>query len=170
MKVTTEDFILSEEKLKRCTQPDVLACSPSKKSAIQKAIGYTDPMMLLLYQIAVDLSENKSHDESVAAFKFLCILNPYIAPFWIGLGVSQVQQQDFEGAIKSYERAIEVDPTNIQGYLYAIKYYLDNKGPQKARQILDGGLQQAEGAECPESWEQFLQLAPAIGELIQQGA
>ena len=167
MAIKAEDYNLDDEKLGFCTSPEVLA--NQHEELPQDNLGYSDEMMLALYEIAVKLSADKRHDEAVAAFTFITTLNPRVAPFWIGLGVAQSYQQDLESALKSYLKAIEVEPENVDGYMYVVKFHLDRNDAENAMAIVEEGRQRAEHSEQPEAWEDFLEMAPAIEAVIKEG-
>lgn len=168
MTIKAEDYKLNDEQMAFGLSPEVLANQHTAELP-QDRIGYSDEMMLGLYQIATELSEAKRHDEAVAAFTFLSTLNPNVAAFWTGLGITQCLQQDLGAGLKSYQKAVEADPTNFDGYLYLCKYHLDLNDQDAALAVIDEGRQRAEHADNPEDWEDFLEKATAAEAVIKEG-
>lgn len=169
MAFAAKDFQLEDSALDAVLRAEVLAHQPEEGTLPQDELGYSDEMLVMLYQIAVDLSQEKQHDEAVAAFTFINALNPHVAVFWIGLGVAHAYQQDFPAAAKAFAKAIQVDPSNTDGYMYAVKLQLDLKDKDAARRIIDDGRQRADHADNPDDWSEFLELASALESIMDEG-
>lgn len=168
-KFRADDFKLSKDALDFCSQPEVLLNKVSAEELPQKELGYSDDMMLMLYQIAVDFSLSKQHDKAAVAFAFITTINPFVAPFWIGKGVAEVYGQDLKGAERSFKRAIAEEPESVDGYLYAVKFYLDQGDVEGAQRVLEEGKKSADVAQNPDDWKGFLELVPEFEEVIRKG-
>lgn len=168
MAMTAKDFELSDEQLQRCLGAYELAGRPDRFELLQDDIGYSDEMVLELYTITLDWTEDKRHEDCIAAYHFLTTLNPQLAVLWVALGVSYMHQQDFPAAEKAFDRAIEAEPQNILGYQYGAKCYIDQGNKEAAKRLIERGIERAEKADDTEAWAEFKELAPQLAEAIDE--
>lgn len=164
----TADYEISDEAWQKCADVQHLSEIYAEGKTMQDVVGYTDEMMLELYDVAVDLSKQKHHDDSIAAFVFLTTINPKVAAFWIGKGVSHIHAHQNAEAEMAFLKALDVHPSDVNGYLFAIKFYLDQNNKAQAEEVLEGGLKKAQESDDPEQWKEFNEISGHLKAVIQE--
>ncbi|HXF29398.1 MAG TPA: hypothetical protein VN457_06065, partial [Chlamydiales bacterium] len=115
----------------------------SKKTQFQDIIGFTNERMGHLFESAVSLLQQHRYDEAVRAAEVLTQLNPYIADFWICLGMAEQANGASGRALQAYLTAETMDPSRAEPYVNAIDCCLDLNDPLQAEVIYKVALHYA---------------------------
>lgn len=107
-----EEFQIPKEALERMKDPQVLMQMVEEGKTFQEIIGYTEDTMEKFYKGAHNLFQQQKYREAADAFIFLTTLNPYMHNYWLGLGMSEHLNQDYQGALLAYGMAILSDTQN----------------------------------------------------------
>lgn len=163
-----EEYLIRPEIWEKCQQLEVIEEAYSQGQSLQHVIGYSDEMMLDIYDRAVELSESCHYEESIHAFAFLTVINPRVVAFWIGKGVAHLNHCQVEEGAKAFETAFEVDPSDIRIYEYLIKLHLGTQQKEHALEVLERGRTLSREASDQERWNAFNTLAPELERVIHQ--
>jgi tetratricopeptide (TPR) repeat protein len=87
--------------------------------SLQHLLEVSDTLMEKIYQRAVYLQKRNHPMESAALFKFLILLNPFCADYWLGVGFSALNLHELEDAKQYFDTAISIDPKNPKVYYFA---------------------------------------------------
>ena len=107
--VNIEDLVISQESLQKLMCQEALIDSLEKRKSVQEILGFKDEAVLIFYGAAKEVFLQKRFKEAVKAFFFLTSLAPHIPAFWIGLGLAQQENLEFEKAAESFQTASELD-------------------------------------------------------------
>lgn len=88
---------------------------------IQFLTDYTDDMLLSLYHLATIHFENKQYSDCIKIYTFLCLMNPDIASFWIGMALSYEANDEIAAAMEAFEKAINAEPLKFTPYIGLIR-------------------------------------------------
>lgn len=102
----------------------------------QDVLGVSQEELSQLYEQAMGFLQTNRIDEAVLAFSFLTKMNSYAADFWIGLGVAQLINQEYQKAFEAFLMAITMDPSRYDCYAYAIECCNEMKNYAQAEAIL----------------------------------
>lgn len=119
-----EEFNLSEKVLKNLSDPDFIARELAEGKTMQEIFDYDDKTMHAFYEIAYGLFQKQAYKEAADAFFFLTNLNPTISTFWLGLGMSEHLNHNFDAAIMAYNMTILSDPNNPIPHFHVANCYL----------------------------------------------
>ena len=75
--------------------------------------------VLARYREAVDLAGRREFDEAISLLEEILAGNPEMADIWLQLGNLRVRTGGLTGALDSYRRAVELNPTDVTGLLAA---------------------------------------------------
>ena len=75
--------------------------------------------VLARYREAVDLAGRLEFDEAISLLEEILAGNPEMADIWLQLGNLRVRTGGLTGALDSYRRAVELNPTDVTGLLAA---------------------------------------------------
>ena len=137
MALTINDFVISEEAVKRLSDEDLLAEYFDEGKPLQELFGFSNEATAEFYGVARELIELKRHQEAVKAFLFLTALNPYISEFWLGLGLAKQQCKLLEDALYAFGVAYGLDGSDIFPYALAAQCCIDLKRFDRALEIID---------------------------------
>lgn len=88
---------------------------------IQFLTDFTDDMLLSLYHLATLHFEKKQYPDCIQIYTFLNLMNPEIASFWMGLGLSYEANDELGAAIEAFEKAMSVQPLQFTPYIGLIR-------------------------------------------------
>jgi|GEM_PF-4703386 len=89
-----------------------------KGETLQQIFGYSDELMESMYQATRQIFSQGEYKKAKDAFTFLSALNPAVATYWLGLGVSTMQLEEYEEAIKYLTCAIKLEKNDAYAYYY----------------------------------------------------
>jgi len=115
----------------------------SKGKLPQDLLGFSAERLGTLFETAVGLLQQHRYDEAVQGFDFLTRVNPYVADFWIGLGLAHLAREAYKPALGSFMAAQTMDPSREEPYTYAVDCCLEMKDFDQAQAILNQGLRYA---------------------------
>jgi len=107
-----EEFRIPKEAIERLKDPEVLRGHLSEGKTFQELLGYTNGTMEKFYSGAHLLYEQGMYQEAADAFVFLTTLNPYVHNFWLGLGLAEQHNEEYEAALVAYGMATMSDMDN----------------------------------------------------------
>lgn len=79
-------------------------------------INLSDEVLDKYYAISRKLLSEKRYKEAAKAYTFLTFLTPLHSSFWLGLGIAEQSQEDYNEALAAYMMAIETNPDNLAPY------------------------------------------------------
>lgn len=118
-----EEFKLSKEMIEKLKDPDYLRKQLAEGKSFQEIFKYTENAMALFYKTAYTLFQNQSYKEASDAFFFLTNLNPYISTYWLGLGMSEHLNNEYDAALIAYGMVSVIDPKNPLPHYHAASCY-----------------------------------------------
>ncbi len=104
-----EDYHIPEEALEKLRDPQALREYIEEGRTFQEIIGYAPETMEKFYRAGFILFSQKRFREASDVFIFLTTLNPYVHNYWIALGMSEQQNQEYEAALVAYAMASLTD-------------------------------------------------------------
>lgn len=120
-----EEFEIPEEALEKLQDPEALRSHLAEGKTFQEILGYDDDTMEKFYGAAHSLFQQGRYQDSADAFVFLTTLNPYVHNFWLGLGMSEQRNEEYESALVAYGMATMTDMDNPLPHFHSgICYYL----------------------------------------------
>lgn len=81
--------------------------------------GLTDNQMEAFNSAATSLYEEQHYDKSASVYLLLSFLDGCQPAFWLGFGNSEYYNKNYETALRAYEMAALVNPSDFQCHLYA---------------------------------------------------
>lgn len=111
---------------------------------LQDILGFTPSMMAEFYEAASRLFEKQMYSESADAFVFLSTLNPRIDSYWIGLGMSEQMNNNYNDALIAYSMAILLNGRNPLPHYHSAACYYGLKDDVNTRVCLEMALEFAE--------------------------
>jgi tetratricopeptide (TPR) repeat protein len=100
----------------------------------QFELNVSDEILSKYYSAALEYIDEKNFLAARDAFSFLTFLNPSITDFWIGLGISEQSQEEFQKAVEAYQIGEIVDPNNPVVHANICQCYLALKDEFNADQ------------------------------------
>lgn len=103
----------------------------------QDILGLSNANLTDFYEEAVGFLWSHQLEEAREAFALLTKINPYVADFWVGLGLSYQKNEALRPALQQFLVALTMDPSRSDIYGYAIECCLQMQDFSQARAILD---------------------------------
>ena len=132
----TGKFQVKNDRFAGVDNTDDLDTFLSRNKLFSDMLGFTDDELLPLYENAIRMLYAQNTEDAIAAFSFLTKINPYLAPFWIGLGLSYMAEGNFTSAFTSFLMALTMDPLLIEAYEHAIDCCIENEDYNQAEAIV----------------------------------
>jgi type III secretion system low calcium response chaperone LcrH/SycD len=114
-----DDFKIPQEHLDKLNDPEILRRYVEEGKTFQEILEFDDDTMRRFYYVARALLESHRHRDAADAFLFLTTLNPFVASYWIGLGMCEQFQEEFKQALVAYAMATVSDRQNPTPFYYA---------------------------------------------------
>lgn len=108
-----------------------------KSETLQRAFGVSSYEMEEIYSEAYRLYEEDVYLESSIAFRWLVLLNPYVAKYWKGLAASLQLLEKYEKALHGYAMAALLDADNPYPHFHAYECYDALNNTEDADKALD---------------------------------
>ena len=124
--VKGKDLKLSVETMAHLLEEDHL---------LQEIVGLSDEKMLLIYDYASELYEDKKYQDASDILYLLIILNPINFYFWQAFGIASLKIDDLPAASAAFETAIALDPSQPDPYLYLQEVLIKQREMDAAKQI-----------------------------------
>lgn len=93
-----------------------------------------------LYQTASRLFEEKKFKEAIPLYILLTTLNPYGFDYWLGLGLCEQQNFQYESALVAFEMATWTDDNHPAPHIYASECYTALNGKTLAKDALEKAI------------------------------
>jgi tetratricopeptide (TPR) repeat protein len=111
-----------------------------QETSWKQQLGISDRCMQSLYQGARTLFEEKEYTQAEKAFFMICSIDPTQPAYWIGLGHSSFQTQNYQQAIRAYSMAGAMDPENIWPHIWAANCFEEEHEFEAAKLALHEAL------------------------------
>lgn len=140
---TPEEFKIPQEHLDKLNDPEVLRRYVEEGKTFQEILEFDDDAMHRFYRIARGLLESHRNQDAADAFLFLTTLNPFVASYWIGLGMCEQLQEEYKRALVAYAMATVSDRSNPTPLYYAAACHHALDDLDRALVSLDQAIQDA---------------------------
>jgi type III secretion system low calcium response chaperone LcrH/SycD len=107
-----DEYHIPKDALEKLKDPEVIRRQVKEGKTFQEIIGYSQEAMEKFYTSAHQLFLKEEYQKSADAFVFLTTLNPYVHNYWLGLGMSEQLNENYQGALLAYAMAILTDIEN----------------------------------------------------------
>lgn len=134
----------------------------SQERTWKESLGISDICMQSLYEGARSLFERKEFEPACQAFFVICAIDPSQSAYWIGLGHSSFQLQNYEQALVAYAMAGGIDPENAWPHIWAANCFEEENDFPQAKMALNEAIS-IEQAKTPKN----LELIHALEKRIQ---
>ena len=131
------EFLIPKEALERIKDPLALKRSVEEGMTLQEIFGYNDETMEKFYGAAYNLFQDKQYQEAANAFVFLTMLSPFVANYWLGLGMAEQMLEEYEAALTAYAMSIMLNATNPIPYFHSAKCLFAINEPDRAVSSLE---------------------------------
>ncbi|MDP1834865.1 MAG: SycD/LcrH family type III secretion system chaperone [Chlamydiales bacterium] len=101
-----QEFLVPREALERLNDADLLREYVEDGKSFQEILGYSDETMEQFYNAAYSLMQKHRYKEASDAFVFLTTLNPFVPEYWLGMGMCEQINQDYEQALVAYSMVV----------------------------------------------------------------
>lgn len=98
-----------------------------------KAADLDENDLIALEQCAVVTMILGKYEDAAIKFNKLTEMSPQIFDFWINLGDCYIQLQKFKEAVEPYEKAVEIDPSDIKLWEVLLSLYETQGFPEKVK-------------------------------------
>lgn len=107
---------------------------------LQDLFEVDQEIMVELYQLAKDKIHNKIYTQAADILLFALYLNPFVSAYWQVLACCWKELHKTKDALYAYTLAIAYSPDNVEFYRCAVRYCLELKEINLAKQLLEYGL------------------------------
>lgn len=141
-----EEFHVPQEILEQLRDVEMIKRQVIDGRTFQEILGYSETVMEDFYAKARSLYERQEYQKAADVFVFLTTLNPYIHNYWLGLGMSEQLNENYQNALLAYAmgmltqiqnpviyyhsgncyRALGDSVNALQSYELAAKYAIDH--------------------------------------------
>lgn len=104
---------------------------------IHQMCGISTYTLKLCYELGQWYFAEKDFDDARCIFAFLTTVAPYMPEFWISLGMSYTQMQQYDNAINSYKTAQKLFKNDPAMYIHCANNYIANGCAASANNELD---------------------------------
>ncbi len=133
-----------------------------KSETLQRAFGVTNYEMEEIYCEAYRLYQEDIYLESSTAFRWLVLLNPFVAKYWKGLAASLQLMEKYEKALHAYAMAALLDSDNPYPHFHAFECYESMENDEDADKALDLAYHRTLGKES------YRDLQEEIGQIKKE--
>lgn len=116
-----------------------------KSETLQHAFGVTSYEMEELYKEGHAFYEADRYNDSSTVFRWLVLLNPYSAKYWLGLAANQQLLGQYDKALHSYALVTLLDSEDPYPHLHAFECYLALDNLEEALKALECAYVRARG-------------------------
>ncbi len=132
-----EDFQIPREVLDRLSDPLLLQKYVEEGKTFQEILGYSDATMDRFYQIARGLLDAKKLKEAADAFLFLTTLNPHVGTYWLGLGMCEHLNEEYQRGLVAYGMAVVSDREDPLPHYYSAACHFAMRNYETAKVALE---------------------------------
>jgi type III secretion system low calcium response chaperone LcrH/SycD len=149
-----EEFKLSKELIEKLKDPEFLRRELAEGKSFQEIFNYTEDAMAAFYKTAYGLFQKQAYKEAGDAFFFLTNLNPYVSTYWLGLGMSEQLNNDFDSALIAYGMVSIMEPENPLAHYHSAGCYRSINDKENALASIDLAIAAADEVEAHASLKQ----------------
>lgn len=131
-----EEFYISPES----QDSHYLTKALEKGLSFQEILGFSAQTMVKFYGAAYTLFQQHKYREAADAFVFLTTLNPRVHEYWLGLGMAEQFNQEYETALTAYSMAAITHAENPWPHYHSATCYQKLSDPANARYALELAL------------------------------
>lgn len=139
----------------------------AKRKLFQDVLGMSGERLGRLFETSVELLHQHRYDEAVKAFELLTQINPFVADFWIGLGVAHQAHETLKPALSCFLMAQTMDPARADPYHYAVECCLEMKNLPQAEAVLHQAITYVKKHSRKEELKGLAREIQAIQEKIE---
>ncbi|MBA3958362.1 MAG: tetratricopeptide repeat protein [Parachlamydiaceae bacterium] len=121
---TIENFRINPDKLQETIDAGQWDLLMTEENGVQKLLAISDETLQRYYEVSSQLLKENQWSQARDAFRFLTFLNPYVHSFWMGLGIAEQTQGNFEQAIIAYMLGEVTDPNDPIVHANALQCYV----------------------------------------------
>lgn len=136
-----------------------------KSETLQKAFGVTNYEMEELYAEAYKFYYEDNFLESSTAFRWLVLLNPFQAKFWMGLAATLQLLEKYEKALHAYAVSALLECENPYPHFHAYECYCTLKNKVDGEKALDLAYQRTIGKGAYRALQEEIDLLKKGGGL-----
>jgi len=163
-----EEFIISEDAIERINDKEILMKQLEEGKPLQELFGFTNEVTVEFYETAKNILEQKRFEDAINAFTFLTTLNPYISDFWLGLGMAQQRNNNYDEALFSYSVGFTLEGRKIFPYILAAQCCMEVKDFERAHEVIDMAAKYADEQAEEEDTKQLKEDAITAKRYVQQ--
>ncbi len=138
-----EEFRIPQEALEKLKDPLYVKNQVAEGRTFQEILGFTLKTMDKFYSAAYNLFQRQQYEEAADAFVFLTTLNPRIHTYWVGLGMSEQLNEEYDAALMAYSMAILTNVENPLPHYHSAACYHALQEKENAVASLEMALQHA---------------------------
>lgn len=162
-------YLIDEKGLKTAQDEKALEEAYKKGKNLQDLFGFSNEVMLDFYEAAVFLYQEKRFEDALAAFTFLCNVNPGVPCFFRGKGLTLEGLQDLEYAEQAFKQGILADPANCGAYAAAVRFFIENKDLEGAKEWISYGRKTAESLSDEEEKKNLKVQLAILNRAVRRG-
>jgi tetratricopeptide (TPR) repeat protein len=163
-----DQFLISDEAIQKMNDEEMLNRALEEGKTFQELFGFSDAIVVEFYEAAKNVLEQNRFEDAVSAFLFLTGLNPNVADFWMGMGMAQQKNNEFDAALNSYTIAIELEGNKIFPYILTAQCCMEIKNFQKALEVIESAEKYAQEKAAQEDTKQLQSDAVAAKQYVRQ--
>lgn len=114
-----------------------------KGKLFQDVLGFTNERLTKLFANAVHLLQQHRYDDAIKACEVLTVTNPFVADFWLCLGMAEQANGATKRAREAFLMAQTLDPSRSEPYALAIDCCMDLDDPIQAQVIYNQAFKYA---------------------------
>ncbi|MBM3198478.1 MAG: hypothetical protein FJZ58_04395 [Chlamydiae bacterium] len=99
----------------------------------QSILGLSDELLLWIYSVGHRLSTEKRHEDALAIFRLLTMLNPLVADYYVAQGITERALGQSHEALYSFALASLVNPHHPIARYNSAEIYLESHKGEDAR-------------------------------------
>lgn len=159
-----KDRILSKEENKKLDQEleNYLNTSKNKEptntpfdlsdKTIKDFLDIPDHILYCYYKVGYYLFEEGIYKEASNIFLYLSLLNPFVKDYWLGLGISERESENYEASLTALAIASLMDETDPIPHLNSAESYIRIKDSKNAEIELEEAKSTALKRQDVEKW------------------
>lgn len=140
-------FVLSSKSTKNLQSKKLKKMSEAQRMVLYPMLGLAKETLKDIYDIGRDLLHQKRYGDATRVFTYLIWLHPLVSWFWLELGKSWEKQDELALALYAYGVAINEAPTVPELYRYAAHACIKIGDLQRAKAIINYGVDSCRTAE-----------------------
>ena len=141
------EFSIPREALEKLKDPLFVKNQVAEGKTFQEILGFSLATMDKFYGAAHNLYTRQQYEEAADAFVFLTTLNPRVHTYWVGLGMSEQLNEEYDAALMAYSMAILINVENPLPHYHSAACYFALQEKDNAILSLEMALQHAETKE-----------------------